>query len=385
MEKIIFLVFLQVKISQASPSKQKIHSALDWQLTRIHNSTRALWDIRPAGFLGLDLLQHINSFQNMSKNDMATPMEEYFECAKNSDEGYELIQADKSNGGNAFAFNIEGKESSLSSLVLCYLIATQAFAPHFRVKYCELTLTLPRSKSPPWIMKSLITRTPPSYPTVSRNGPGTIRKTLDLLVGQINNISQQLRESQADFAEFRRTTTDSIFPFVPSLEEVSLVALEGHCCLWSFESFLMQIAKRSKDFTEVPLKSYLNNDKYPTGRITQQLLIQLKMNHDNAVVVCGFHVIPEGGYDSGGYGKVGGLEVEEVERKLLQLGELASATQIILCFRAITFALGQIAILKIRWLVPAVIASLKHSDGISALQIFDDLRLTVRALEAKLP
>ncbi|KAL0917606.1 hypothetical protein M5K25_012680 [Dendrobium thyrsiflorum] len=38
--------------------------------------------------------------------------------------------------------------------------------------------------------------------------PEQLGRTLDLLVGQINNISQQLRESQADFAEFRRTTTD---------------------------------------------------------------------------------------------------------------------------------------------------------------------------------
>ncbi|KAL0918248.1 hypothetical protein M5K25_010246 [Dendrobium thyrsiflorum] len=42
--------------------------------------------------------------------------------------------------------------------------------------------------------------------------PEQLGRTLDLLVGQINNISQQLRESQADFAEFRRTTTDRSNP-----------------------------------------------------------------------------------------------------------------------------------------------------------------------------
>ncbi|KAL0922916.1 hypothetical protein M5K25_006946 [Dendrobium thyrsiflorum] len=38
--------------------------------------------------------------------------------------------------------------------------------------------------------------------------PEQLGRTLDLLVGQMNNISQQLKENQANLAELRRTTTD---------------------------------------------------------------------------------------------------------------------------------------------------------------------------------
>ncbi|PKU61994.1 hypothetical protein MA16_Dca029171 [Dendrobium catenatum] len=38
--------------------------------------------------------------------------------------------------------------------------------------------------------------------------PEQLGRTLDLLVGQMNTISQQLEENQADLAELRRNTTE---------------------------------------------------------------------------------------------------------------------------------------------------------------------------------
>ncbi|KAH0469090.1 hypothetical protein IEQ34_002322 [Dendrobium chrysotoxum] len=49
-----------------------------------------------------------------------------------------------------------------------------------------------------------------SIPLCLAMDPEQLGRTLDLLVGQMNTISQQLKENQADLAEFRRTTTDRL-------------------------------------------------------------------------------------------------------------------------------------------------------------------------------
>ncbi|KAL0924627.1 hypothetical protein M5K25_005473 [Dendrobium thyrsiflorum] len=58
---------------------------------------------------------------------------------------------------------------------------------------------------------------PLSVPLCRVMDPEQLGRTLDLLVGQMNNISQQLKENQVDLVELRRTTTDRF----DTLERVS--------------------------------------------------------------------------------------------------------------------------------------------------------------------